>query len=120
MKPLAPGLFSITTGCLPCSATDWPIARAIWSVALPAANGTTKEIDFAGYVCAETGPALSTSIATAIDRIAVFIGFSSLDCRRIVHAMLCVLLERCRNLHQQLQQQESQRLAVRVEVQRPV
>jgi len=47
--PLTPGLFSTTTG--------WPMvsdilaakARPIWSVALPAANGTMALIGLVGY-----------------------------------------------------------------------
>ena len=42
--PLAPALLSTTTACLVCSVIDWPSARASWSVALPAANGTMKVI----------------------------------------------------------------------------
>ena len=46
--PLAPALLSTTTGCLVSVVTDWPRARASWSVALPAANGTTKVMALAG------------------------------------------------------------------------
>ena len=46
--PLAPALLSTTTACLVCSVIDWPSARASWSVALPAANGTMKVIGLAG------------------------------------------------------------------------
>ena len=64
MKPDAPALLSMTTGCFVCAVTSWPSARASWSVALPAANGTTNVIGFSGY-CAATGMAIAaTSAAT--------------------------------------------------------
>ncbi len=46
--PLAPPLFSTTTACLVAVVTAWPSARASWSVALPAANGTTKVMGLDG------------------------------------------------------------------------
>src|SRR3954447_23658036 len=52
MKPFAPARLSITTGCLVCAVISWPSARASWSVALPAANGTTNVIGFSGYSAA--------------------------------------------------------------------
>jgi hypothetical protein len=42
MKPDAPGLLSTITFCLVILVTSWPSERASWSVALPAANGTTN------------------------------------------------------------------------------
>ena len=45
---LAPALLSTTTACLVVSVIDWPSARASWSVALPAANGTMKVIGLTG------------------------------------------------------------------------
>ena len=47
-KPLAPGLSSTTTVCFVASYIAWPTPRASWSVALPAANGTTKVTGFEG------------------------------------------------------------------------
>src|SRR5512147_503200 len=54
--PLAPALLSTTTGCFVCSVIDWPSARASWSVALPAAKGTTKLNGLAGKPCAAARP----------------------------------------------------------------
>src|SRR3982751_2879860 len=61
--PLAPALLSTTTACLVCSVIDWPSARASWSVALPAANGTTKVIGLAGYACPNEGAAGASATA---------------------------------------------------------
>src|SRR4051794_41574362 len=61
--PLAPALLSTTTACLVCSVIDWPSARAGGSVALPAANGTTKVSGLAGYACANDGPAAPSATA---------------------------------------------------------
>ena len=49
MKPDAPGLLSTITVCLVMRVTSWPSERASWSVALPAANGTTNVICLSGY-----------------------------------------------------------------------
>ncbi|MNV94475.1 hypothetical protein D3C71_1892760 [compost metagenome] len=68
--PLAPPLFSTTTGWPVSWVKAWPSARAIWSVALPAANGTTKVNAFDGYFAAvwakAAGAAASTSAATRL------------------------------------------------------
>ncbi len=48
MKPLAPALLSTSTGILYSLVMIWPIMRAIWSVPLPGANGTTMVIGLFG------------------------------------------------------------------------
>ena len=60
--PLAPALLSTTTACLVSLVMDWPMARASWSVALPAANGTTKVMGLAGKVCAAAGAVMDKAI----------------------------------------------------------
>src|SRR5262245_6585125 len=70
--PLAPALLSTTTACLVASVIDWPSARASWSVALPAANGTMKVTGFSGYLvaCAKALPsAVAASSAHAARRV---------------------------------------------------
>src|SRR4029453_7397435 len=49
MKPDAPGLLSTITGLPVALPTSWPSERASWSVALPAAKGTTNVICLSGY-----------------------------------------------------------------------
>ena len=62
IMPLAPALLSTTTACLVSLVMDWPMARASWSVALPAANGTTKVMGLAGKVCAAAGAVMDKAI----------------------------------------------------------
>src|SRR3982750_4694079 len=50
--PLAPGLSSTTTRCLVSLVISCAATRASVSVALPAANGTTKVTGFSGYSAA--------------------------------------------------------------------
>src|SRR5689334_10658094 len=58
--PLAPALLSTTTACFVSVVIEAPSARASWSVALPAAKGTTKVIGFSGYLpCAAAGIAMT-------------------------------------------------------------
>jgi hypothetical protein len=81
MKPDAPGLSSTTTACLVIRVTSWPSARASWSVALPAAKGTTKVIVLSGY-CASASEAMHASAMpkTAFQRISV--SFSAENSKR--------------------------------------
>ena len=56
--PLAPALLSTTTACFVSAVIEAPSARASWSVALPAANGTMKVTGRSGYLtCAPAGVA---------------------------------------------------------------
>ncbi|CFW38247.1 Uncharacterised protein [Bordetella pertussis] len=48
MMPLAPGLFSTTTGWPSSAAMPWPRLRATTSVMLPGGNGTTMRIGRSG------------------------------------------------------------------------
>src|SRR5262245_29866405 len=52
MAPPAPGLFSITTGCLICAVSLSATTRESTSVGPPAGNGTTIRTGFTGQSCA--------------------------------------------------------------------
>lgn len=65
IMPLAPALLSTITVVFVCSPTDWAKARASWSVALPAAKGTTRVMGLLGKVWAAAGPARQAAAANA-------------------------------------------------------
>src|SRR5215475_10935581 len=52
MLPLAPGLFSTTTGCFHRSESLGPITRARMSMPVPVVNGTTRVTGRLGKPCA--------------------------------------------------------------------
>src|SRR6478735_8208978 len=128
MKPLAPALLSMTTGCLVSAVMPLPSARAIWSVAVPAANGTTKVMALSGKAWAWPGRGARASAAAA----------SRVGLRLVIVCLREVGMvrkqeysagqrrageppgQRRRHLDRQVEQQEGQRLAVGVEVQRIV
>src|SRR5512132_2143669 len=77
MEPLAPGLFSITTGLPSDSASFWPSNRAPTSVPLPGPNATTMVMGRLGYgSCAAAGE-VSASAPQAIVIHVYFMRFSS-------------------------------------------
>src|SRR6478752_3405512 len=128
MKPLAPALLSITTGCFVSAVMPLPSARAIWSVAVPAANGTTKVMALSGKAWAWPGRGARARAAAA----------STVGLRLFIVCLREVGMvrkqeesagrrlpsepsgQRRGHLDRHVEQQEGQRLAVRVEVQRIV
>src|SRR5438046_6868 len=69
--PLAPALLSTITACFVSAVIEAPRARASWSVALPAANGTMKVTGRSGYLpCAHAGVAAAKAARSAAARTA--------------------------------------------------
>ena len=124
--PLAPALLSTTTACLVSAVIDAPSARASWSVALPAANGTTKVIGWSGYLPWAKAPVAAKDASSAattarrparkwVMRVSMGLG----ERNRVVGAGQ-VRAQRVGDGDRQVEQQEGERLAVAVEVERVV
>ena len=117
IMPLAPGLLSTTTDCFVSFVIACPTARASVSVALPAAKGTTKVIDFVGNSCAPAAAAASASGKCGDGSLHGFLrGFLVAGSGAVRDERD----ERFGNLHGQVEHEEGERLAVRIEVERIV
>src|SRR5687767_13565889 len=78
MLPVAPGLFSTTTGCLYSSESFWPTARARMSEVPPGGYGTMILRGFEGQACPKAAPATAKDKAANAAAIR-FKFFSSVD-----------------------------------------
>src|SRR5688572_7977893 len=77
MKPLAPARLSMTTGCPVCSVTPAAIARAYWSVTVPAPKGTMKWIGLSGKFCAHAAPVNAKRPASSTRDFMILVKVSS-------------------------------------------
>src|SRR5947209_11347176 len=79
MSALAPGLFSITTGCAIWSPMRAPTMRATESTAPPGANGTMTLTACEGNDCAMTGGAANDSNVAMPTRIRCMSGLEEIE-----------------------------------------
>src|SRR4051794_13783387 len=129
--PLAPALLSTITACFVSAVIEAPSARASWSVALPAANGTMNVTGRSGYLpCDQAGAAAKAASSAAASRarrsarrMRVMSKSPCVGCdvdESVVVAAGEMRIQRLGHVDLDVEQEEGQGLAVAVQVERVV